>query len=59
MPTRKVTAFGLGAALATLIAGTLEMNGIILLAGMEGAIAIIGGFIAGYLIRESPANNVD
>ena len=54
-PTTKVTAFTVGAALAT-VAVTLAHTtwGVQFPAGFEGALAVIFGFIAGYFVKERP-----
>lgn len=54
-PTTKVTAFAVGAALAT-VAMTLAETfwGVQFPSGFEGALALILGFIAGYFVKERP-----
>lgn len=52
-PTRKVTAATLGAAVASIIVTLItEFTGADLPVGVEGAIAVLVTFVAGYLTKE-------
>ena len=52
-PTRKVSASALGGALATvLVLAAQAWAGLDVPPGMEGALAVLLGFAAGYLVRE-------
>lgn len=55
-PTRKVTAAALGAALATIAVWAAHaFAGVDVPPGVEGALAVVLGFVCGYLVRERDA----
>lgn len=54
VPTRKVTASAVGGATATVVVILLNwIVGTDAPAGLEGALAVLFGFVAGYLTREA------
>lgn len=55
-PTRKVAASTLGAAVATLaVLAAQTWAGVEIPPGFEGALAVVLGFLAGYVVRERDA----